>query len=135
MKLVKRTKWSNNSNLNIESIQTPDSISVSTNSTNTSQSSSATSISESQTTISDEQTKPVRHLFLVRHGQYQRRRTQSDGHLTEIGERQANYAAHFLSSQLPENVLFDSLTHSDSEEKKKEKMSSSFCFDFSDSNT
>lgn len=51
----------------------------------------------------------------MRHGQYQRRRTQSDGHLTEIGEKQATYAANFLSSQLPENVLFDSLTHSDSE--------------------
>lgn len=107
MKLVERTQWSNNSNLNIESIRTPDSISVSTSSTISSQSSSTTS-------ISDERMKPVRHLFLVRHGQYQRRRTHSDGHLTEIGERQANYAAHFLSSQLPENVLFDSLTHSDS---------------------
>lgn len=57
---------------------------------------------------------PVRHLFLVRHGQYERERTQNDGHLTTIGEKQAWYAADFLLSQLPENVLFDSLTHSDS---------------------
>ena len=63
--------------------------------------------------ISDDQ--PVRHLFLVRHGQYQRQRTESDGHLTAKGQRQAWYAANFLISQLPENVLiFDSLTHSDS---------------------
>jgi hypothetical protein len=68
---------------------------------------------------SDHQSElPVRHLFLVRHGQYQRRRTQSDGHLTDKGQKQAWYAANFLISQLPENVLFDSLTHSDS--KKKE---------------
>lgn len=57
---------------------------------------------------------PVRHLFLVRHGQYERERTQTDGHLTTIGEKQAWYAADFLISQLPDDVLFDSLTHSDS---------------------
>jgi hypothetical protein len=60
---------------------------------------------------------PVRHLFLVRHGQYQRRRTQTDGYLTAKGQKQAWYAANFLISQLPDNVLFDSLTHSDSKKK------------------
>lgn len=116
MTLVKRKKWLNNSNRTTESTLSSDSISVSTNTSSISDSqlSSTSSVAESQSTISDEQTKPVRHLFLVRHGQYQRKRTQSDGHLTEIGEKQATYAADFLSSQLPDNVLFDSLTHSDS---------------------
>lgn len=57
---------------------------------------------------------PVRHLYLVRHGQYERERTQTDGHLTNNGEKQAWYAADFLISQLPDDVRFDSLTHSDS---------------------
>ena len=64
------------------------------------------------------QENPVRHLFLVRHGQYERERNQSDGHLTSNGEKQAWYAADFLISQLPDNVFFDSLTHSDSKMNK-----------------
>lgn len=71
--------------------------------------------SSSVSTKSSIDENPVRHLFLVRHGQYQRRRTDSDGHLTIKGEKQAWYAANFLIRQLPENILFDSLTHSDSE--------------------
>jgi len=73
------------------------------------------SIDNNQSELSE---NPVRHLFLVRHGQYQRYRTQSDGYLTAKGKKQAWYAANFLISQLPENVLFDSLTHSDSTKNK-----------------
>ena len=71
---------------------------------------------------------PVRHLFLIRHGQYERERTQNDGHLTTSGEKQAWYAADFLLSQLPENVLFDSLTHSDS--KRNLLIVNEFCLCF-----
>jgi hypothetical protein len=39
--------------------------------------------------------------------------------LTPIGQKQALYAANFLQSQLPDNVLFDSLTHSDSKNKSE----------------
>ncbi|CAF0737076.1 unnamed protein product [Didymodactylos carnosus] len=55
----------------------------------------------------------VRHLYLVRHGQYQRLTTQGDGNLTEKGQQQAVFAANYLATELPEDVLFDSLTHSD----------------------
>jgi hypothetical protein len=73
------------------------------------------SIDNNQSELSQ---NPVRHLFLIRHGQYQRYRTQSDGYLTTKGKKQAWYAANFLISQLPSNVLFDSLTHSDSTKTK-----------------
>jgi hypothetical protein len=92
--LVKRYSWSENRSTNTETIYSIDS-----------------SISDNQSELSE---YPVRHLFLVRHGQYQRQRTQPDGHLTAKGQKQAWYAANFLISQLPDNVLFDSLTHSDS---------------------
>ena len=93
--LVKRSK---NRNTNTETIYSIESPSIS-----------------NQSSISDDQSEsPVRHLFLIRHGQYQRQRTDSDGHLTAKGQRQACYAANFLISQLPDNVLFHSLTHSDS---------------------
>jgi hypothetical protein len=90
--LVKRSE---NRNTNTETIYSIESPSIS-----------------NQSSISDDQ--PVRHLFLVRHGQYQRQRTDFDGHLTAKGQTQACYAANFLISQLPDNVLFHSLTHSDS---------------------
>jgi hypothetical protein len=93
--LVKRHKWSINRNSNTETID------------------------DSPSELTESSTKPVRHLFLVRHGQYQRQQTQSDGHLTPIGQKQALYAANFLQSQLPYNVLFDSLTHSDSKNKSE----------------
>jgi hypothetical protein len=104
MPLVKRHKWSVNTNTNTETTITTDSTSVS----------NKTSTDGNQSELSESYNKPVRHLFLVRHGQYQRRRTQSDGHLTVKGQRQASCAANFLISQLPDNILFDSLTHSDS---------------------
>lgn len=72
------------------------------------------SISISSDNPSDLSTNPIRHLFLVRHGQYERQRTTADGHLTLKGQKQAWYAARFLISQLPDNILFDSLIHSDS---------------------
>ena len=102
--LVKRRKWSVNTNSQTEKTFTSDSTSISNKS----------SIDDNQSELSENSNKPVRHLYLVRHGQYQRRRTQSDGHLTAKGQTQASYAANFLISQLPDNVLFDSLTHSDS---------------------
>ena len=95
--LVKRHQWSKN---NTETTYSTD---------------SSSSISDNQSELSE---NPVRHLFLVRHGQYQRQRTQTDGHLTAKGQKQAWYAANFLISQLPDNVLFDSLTHSDSKTKR-----------------
>ena len=67
------------------------------------------STDDSQSEFSNHPSRPVRHLFLIRHGQYQRRRTQSDGHLTAKDQKQAWYTANFLLSQLPEDVLFDSL--------------------------
>ena len=78
------------------------------------------STDDNQSETSKSSNKPVRHLFLVRHGQYQRRRTQFDGHLTSRGQKQAWYAANFLISQLPDDVLFDSLTHSDSKKTFKQ---------------
>lgn len=97
--LIKRHPWSANTNIHTE----------------TSVFSDSTSLSEySPSEVSTNYSKPIRHLFLVRHGQYQRYRTEFDGHLTAKGQKQAWYAANFLISQLPENVLFDSLTHSDS---------------------
>ncbi|CAF3945275.1 unnamed protein product, partial [Rotaria sp. Silwood1] len=101
--VVKRRKWCVNTNTNTKTTLTTDSSSISNKS----------STDDSQSEFSESYNKPVRHLFLVRHGQYQRERTQSDGHLTARGQKQAWYAANFLISQLPDNVLFDSLTHSD----------------------
>ncbi|CAF3989513.1 unnamed protein product [Rotaria magnacalcarata] len=101
--IIKRHKWSLNTNTNTETTLTTDSASTSNKS----------STDDNQSELSVSYNKPVRHLFLVRHGQYQRRRTQSDGHLTVQGQNQAWYAANFLMSQLPDDVLFDSLTHSD----------------------
>jgi hypothetical protein len=120
--LLKRHKWSINSNSNTETTFASDSPSLSNKS----------SIDDNQSELSESLNKPIRHLFLVRHGQYERRRTQSDGHLTAVGQKQAWYAANFLQSQLPENVLFDSLTHSDS---KISVLKMKFILFFSDSNT
>lgn len=80
----------------------------------TSVNSEITSCSSDLSETSRLSSNPVRHLYLVRHGQYERHRTIADGHLTLRGQKQAWHAANFLISQLPENVLFDSLTHSDS---------------------
>jgi len=104
--LVKRHQWSENRSTNTETIYSIDSSSVSNKS----------SISNNQSELNE---NPVRHLFLVRHGQYQRQRTQPDGHLTAKGQKQAWYAANFLISQIPDNILFDSLTHSDSRFPRK----------------
>lgn len=102
--IIKRHKCSVNKNTNSNTTSTIDSASTSNRS----------STDDNQSEFSDSYNKPVRHLFLVRHGQYQRQRTQSDGHLTARGQKQAWYAANFLMSQLPDDVLFDSLTHSNS---------------------
>ncbi|CAF0726401.1 unnamed protein product [Adineta steineri] len=96
--LVKRHRRYINTNTNTDTPSTSDSTSIS---------------NTSSFELSENYNKSVRHLFLVRHGQYQRQRTESDGHLTDKGEKQAWYAANFLISQLPDDVLFDSLTHSD----------------------
>ena len=104
MSLVKRHRWSTNASRSAS--ETTENTSLPTNS----------STDESQSEFSNHPSRPVRHLFLIRHGQYQRRRTQSDGHLTAKGQKQAWYTANFLLSQLPDDVLFDSLTHSDSKE-------------------
>jgi len=119
--LVKRHQWFVNTNTNTESTLTSDSTSISNRS----------SFDNSPSDLSETSHKPVRHLFLVRHGQYQRRRTQSDGQLTIQGQKQAWYAANFLISQLPENVLFDSLTHSDSNKYLRKKQTNPIiCFFF-----
>ncbi|UJR34174.1 hypothetical protein I4U23_021581 [Adineta vaga] len=97
--LVKRYPWSANTNVHSETSFTTDNTSLS-------------DLSPSEISRTN-YSKPVRHLYLIRHGQYQRERSESDGHLTAKGQKQALYAANFLISQLPENVLFDSLTHSD----------------------
>ena len=99
MSLVKRHRWSANA-----SSSPAESISLQT----------TASTADTQSELSEYPSRPVRHLFLVRHGQYQRRRTQADGHLTAKGQKQASYTANFLLSQLPDDVRFDSLTHSDS---------------------
>jgi len=111
--LVKRYQWSKN---NTETIYSTDSSSRTNKS----------SINDNQSELNEN---------LVRHDQYQRQRTQSDGHLTAKGQKQACYAAHFLISQLPDNVLFDSLTHSDSNNKKKKNFNQKIFFVLSDSNT
>ena len=104
MSFVKRHRWSTNASRSAS--ETTENTSLPTNS----------STDDSQSEFSNHPSRPVRHLFLIRHGQYQRRRTQSNGHLTAKGQKQARYTANFLLSQLPDDVLFDSLTHSDSKE-------------------
>ena len=111
MTLVKRQRWSSNENISTEATVTIDN----------SNTSNASSTEENRSASTASQSKPVRHLFLVRHGQYQRRRTQFDGHLTAKGQKQAWHTANFLRSQLPDDVPFDSLTHSNSKTRSSNR--------------